>query len=99
MQNPFRNPDLDEVKKREKTKKEIESRLKTISEIGRRILDSSDGIHYKEELTKQRDAIIKLAMVNTESDPIKYALFCKATFSSLSVLYSLIESVEKDARR
>jgi len=96
--NPFRNLAKDEILKREQAKKEIADKIKSVTELGQKVLSSPDAIKYRQELEKQRDDIIKLAIRNSEPDPVKYAFACKAIFTGLGVLYGLLESVERDAR-
>lgn len=96
--NPFAPKTEKEIKDKEKVKKEIELRIKTIATIGQRILSSPDGISYKQELEKQRDSILKLMILTVDPDPLKDAFFVRACLNKLSVVYALLESVERDAR-
>jgi hypothetical protein len=99
MPNPFRKITDEEKLARETNKKIIEQKIKFLSELGSYMLSSPQGEHYREELMKQRDQIIKLAIVTVDPDPIKDAFFCRAIFNKLGVLYGLLEEIEKDAKR
>ena len=96
MQNPFKVLTKEEIAKQEKENKDIAEQTKIISESAQHILSSNDGIKYKKDLEESTKRIIKLMMVNTESDPVKYAFFCKACLNKLEVCYELIERVEID---
>ena len=97
MPNPFRNISKEELLKREADKKLIADKIKVVAEIGNKLLASPDGIKYKQELEKQRDEIIKLAIRTVDPDPIKDSFFTRACLNKLSVLYGLLESITKDA--
>ena len=99
--NPFRKLLPDEVKQREHDAKLIADKVKLLAEIGGKLLSCPEGLRYKELLEVERDNIIKMGMRNTEPDPIKYAFACKAIFSSLGVLYGMLDEIKKDvnARR
>lgn len=95
--NPFRKIDETEQKQREADKKVIENKIKALAELGNYMLLSPQGAKYKEELRKQADDIIKFMIKVVDPDPIKDSFFTRTCLAKLAVLYSLMESIEKDA--
>jgi hypothetical protein len=98
MKNPFRNLDKEEIAQKEAQNKEIELRLKTLSESAKHILSSQDAIKYKKELEEATKNLINLMMNNSEPDPVKFSFFCKSCLNKLSVYYGILESIEADAK-
>ena len=98
IRNPFRDKTPQEVMKSAQDKREIEERLKNVSECAKHILSTQDAEKYRKELIDARDSLIKTMMNSTEPDPIKFSFFCKSALNRLSVYYDLLDSIQGDAK-
>ncbi len=96
--NPFASKTPIEAIKSAQEKREIEERLKKVSESAKHILSSQDAEKYRKELIEARDSLIKTMMNSTEPDPIKFSFFCKSALNRLSVYYDLLDSIVGDSK-
>jgi len=97
--NPYKPLSAEEKLKQENKEKDIELRLKAITDRAKLCLDNPIFKDYKDGLAKGRELIIKSMKENAEGDPVKYAFFMKACITRIDTLDMLLEVVEKDARK
>jgi hypothetical protein len=99
MDNVFRTPTKDEIKKREEEKKVIETKLKKVVEDAQACLSSTVFAKYRESVKEAREGLIKLMKINSEPDPVKFAFFAKACLVKIDAFDMMLEEVEKDSKK
>ena len=97
--SPFAAKSKTDIARDKKTKEEIDSKIKYLSDLGRKCLNNPDFIKYRDECIDQKDKIIKLMIVNVNPDPIKDAYFLRACLNKLSALFEILELPKDDAGR
>ena len=97
--NPFRNLTKEEVKRNEEEARRVELKIKTAVESARACFASTSFAKYRDDVKEAREGLIKLMKLNGETDPIKFAFFCKACLSKIDAFDMMIEEIEKDVKR
>ena len=97
--NPYAELTPQEIKKREQEKKDIETRIKAVAEIGRRCLDNPDFKKYKNEFEILRTKALKFMTTYADPDPIKDAFLIRAWLNKLDILQLLLEMPSTDLKK
>jgi hypothetical protein len=97
--NPYKKITEEEKLKKEAQQREIEAKIKGTAKLGRECLSDDKFKKYRDSYIQSREMIISLMKQNNESDPIKFAFFCKACLSKLDGMDMLLDLVDKDAKR
>ena len=99
MRNPFKAPSAEEIARDKKEREELKVRIKSLSELGQKVIAHPDFIKYREELIKQKDEIIKAMIESVNPDPVQDAYFLRCCLNKLSAYYELLELPKDDASR
>lgn len=97
MRNIFGNKTSQEVLKEAKEKAIVAEKTQKISQDAKAILATGIAIKYRDDIDMATKDIVRLMISNTESDPVKFAFFCKTCLSKLSVHYELLDAINRDA--
>lgn len=97
--DPFSNKSAEEIKKEQEVLHSIQDKINKVYDSARSCLASTDFQKYRESVRQAREDLITLGKLNRETDPVKYAFFCKAIFSKIDAFDMMVEEIEKDAKR
>lgn len=97
--NPFAPKTKEELEREEQEKQALEKKIKEVAEAAQSCLSDERFIKYRQAVKAAREGLIDVMKRNSEPDPIKFALFCKACLSKIDAWDMIIELVEKDSKK
>lgn len=99
QRNPFLPRTKEEIDKINRMQADIARKVKQTIKLGNKCLNHPDFIKYRQKVKEQREWLIKLAEGYKNSDPVEYAFVVSNILTQTAVLGTLIEDVQRDARK
>lgn len=87
---------IDKKNKRKKVLAESDIKLKEVTELGKVILDSEWGYHYREKMIEFREWTIDRMNEEGDPDPLKDNAFLRQMLQRIHVCNMLLGMMERD---